>query len=132
MKRLGFIAAVVTAFILGYIAGNTLPFTGFAIPGKSIEGKAKLEVKLVLDNGQPLERIEVDVGETTGPPAKGGVAVTDENGVATFAIRPGTYVIYFNLSTFPKNLEVPEDGSETKVQVTESTTNRKTIILKTK
>lgn len=132
MKKLGLIVIVVIALLIGYAAGNFLPFTGFGFFGKSIEGNAKLEVKLVLDNGTPLSKIEVDVGEKTGPPPKGGVAITDETGVATFNIRPGEYVIYFNLGTFPKNLDYPQGGPETKVQVEENKVNQKTLTLKTK
>lgn len=123
------IIALIIVFLAGYAAGNFLPFTGFALPGKSIAGDARLEVKLVLDNGQPLTRIEVDVAEKTGPPPKGGASVTDENGVAAFNIRPGAYVIYFNLGTFPKNLDWPEGGPETKIQVSEGVVNQKTLIL---
>ncbi len=132
MKNLGVIVTVIVALLVGYAAGNVVPFTGFAIPGKSIEGNAKLEVKLVLDNGTPLTKIEVDLGETTGPPPKGGVAVTNENGIATFNVKPGSYVIYFNVGTFPKNLDWPQGGPETKIQVEENKVNQKTLILKTK
>ncbi len=131
MKKLGLILVFIGIFV-GYVVGNLFPFTGFSFPGRSIEGKAKLEVKLVLDNGTPLSKIEVDVGEKTGPPAKGGVAVTNEQGVASFNIVPGNYVIYFNLGTFPKNLEWPQGGPETKVQVSEGVANEKTLILKAK
>ncbi len=123
---------ILTALLVGYIVGNLVPFTGFAFAGKSIEGSAKLEVKLVLDNGTPLSKIEVDVADKTGPPPKGGVAVTSENGVATFNIKPGSYIIYFNLGTFPKNLDWPQGGPETSIQVLEGVVNQKTLILKAK
>ncbi len=132
MKNLGFIVIIVVALLVGYAVGNFVPFAGFAIPEKSIEGNAKLEVKLVLDNGTPLSKIEVDVADKTGPPPKGGAAVTDENGVATFSIKPGSYVIYFNVGTFPKNLDWPQEGPAISIQVSEDTVNQKTLILKTK
>ncbi len=132
MKNLGLALVIIAALLIGYIVGNFVPFSGFALPGKSIEGNAKLEVKLVLDNGTPLSKIEVDVGDKTGPPAKGGVAVTSEDGVATFNIKPGSYVIYFNMGTFPKNLDWPQGGSETNIQVAEGAVNEKTLILKAK
>lgn len=132
MKNLKLILPLAVALIAGYIIGNMLPFSGFALPGKSIEGSAKLEVKLVLDNGTPLSKIEVDVAEKTGSPPKGGVAVTNENGVASFSIKPGNYVIYFNLGTFPKNLDWPQGGPETNITVSEGSANEKTLILKAK
>ena len=128
MKNLGLIITVIIALLIGYVIGNIFPF----LPGKSIEGNAKLEVKLVMDNGTPLSKIEVDVGEKPGPPPTGGFAVTNEKGIATFNIRPGNYVIYYNLSTFPKNLEWPERGPGIKVQVDENKVNEKTIMIKTK
>ena len=126
-------AAILLAVLtIGYALGNILPFSLSMFSGQGIKGNAKLEVKLVMDNLSPLSNIEVDLGEKTGPPPKGGVAVTNENGVATFDIKPGSYVIYFNLGTFPKNLDWPQGGPETKVQVEENKVNEKTLILKAK
>ncbi len=132
MKNLWIAMAILIAFVVGYSAGNLIPFTGFAFAGKSIEGTAKLEVKLVLDNGMPIPKIEVDVADKTGPPPKGGVAVTDDNGVATFNIKPGSYVIYFNLGTFPKNLDWPQGGPVTSIQVSDGAVNQKILVLKAK
>lgn len=132
MKYFGFFIFAALLLTVGYALGNLFPFSGFSFAGKSIEGNAKLNVKLVLDNGQPLTKIEVDVGEKTGPPPKGGVAVTNEEGIASFNIKPGDYVIYFNMGTYPKNLDWPEGGPETKIQVEENKINEKILILKTK
>lgn len=123
-----------TIFIIGYAVGNFLPINSFPrIGDKGIAGDAKLEVKLMMDNGTPLSNIEVDVGERSGPPPKGGVSVTNNKGIATFNIKPGSYFIYFNSTTFPKNLEWPaQEGPETKIQVEENTVNEKTLIFKTK
>jgi hypothetical protein len=121
---------VIVGLLAGYAIGNLAPFPGFSFFEKSIEGDTKLEVRLVLDNGAPLSRVEVDIGEKIGPPAKGGVAVTDENGVATFNIRSGDYVVFFNTISFPKNLVIPKDGVN--VQVQDDRVNQKTIVLKTK
>ncbi len=132
MKNFKTVLAILTVFLAGYAAGNFVPFSGWTFSGKSIEGDARLEVKLVLDNGQPLTKIEVDVAEKPGRPPKGGMTVTDESGVASFNIRPGTYVIYFNLGTFPKNLDWPEGGPETNVLVSEGAVTQKTLVLKTK
>ncbi len=132
MNKIKLAAILLVVFMVGYALGNVLPFNLSWFSGQGIMGDAKLEVKLVMDNGTPLSKIEVDVGEKTGPPLKGGVAVTNENGVATFSIKPGSYVIYFNLGTFPKNLDWPQGGPETKIQVEENKVNEKTIILKAK
>lgn len=132
MNKIKLAVILLTVLSVGYVLGNILPFNLSLFSEQSIQGTAKLEVKLVLDNGNPLPNIEVDVGERTGPPPKGGVAVTNENGVATFNVKPGSYVIYFNLGTFPKNLDWPEGGPETKIQVEENKVNEKTLILKTK
>lgn len=126
--------AVILLLVLvaGYALGSLWPFNLSWLSSQGISGNAQLKVKLMMDNGDPLGNIEVDLGERTGPPAKGGVAVTDENGLATFNVKPGNYVIYFNLGTFPKNLEWPEGGPETKVSVEEGKVNEKTITLRTK
>lgn len=132
MNKIKLVVILLVVLVLGYALGNILPFNLSLFSGQSIAGDAKLEVKLVMDNGNPLSNIEVDVGEKTGPPPKGGVAVTNESGVATFSIKPGSYVIYFNLGTFPKNLDWPQGGPETKILVEENRVNEKTLILKAK
>ncbi len=90
-------------------------FLGFNLPqpaflNNGIEGNAELKVTLLMDNNvkNPLPNVEVDVAEKPGNPPKGGVAITDESGVATFKIKPGTYYIFFNDLSFPKNLAVPQ------------------------
>lgn len=124
------ILMVIAVFFLGYMAGNFIPWNGFSFSGgESISGSAKLEVTLQLDNGQPVSNVEVDLGEKPGPPKRGGVAVTDENGLAVFSVQSGNYVIYFNSGKFPKNLQEPEPQS---IQVSEEGVNKKTIVLKTK
>jgi len=130
MKKIWITALVIIGLLTGYAVGNLIPSRGFNLFEKSIVGDTKLEVRLVLDNGAPLSRIEVDIGEKSGPPAKGGIAVTDENGIAAFSVIPGNYVVYFNTVSFPKNLIIPEN--DINVQVRENILNIKTIILKTK
>jgi len=95
----------------------------------TIKGDAVLEVTLLMNNNSrdPLGKIEVDVAEKPGPPPEGGIAITDESGIATFRIKPGVYFIYFNNSNFPKNLSTPEPSS---VVVTEGI-NTKTILITT-
>ncbi len=83
-----------------------------------------------MDNNvkNPLPNIEVDLGEKPGQPPKGGTAITNESGVATFKVKPGSYYIYFNDNTFPKNLEVPELGQ---IVVTEGVVSEKIILVTT-
>ena len=83
-----------------------------------------------MDNNvrNPLSKIEVDVAEKPGQPPKGGIAVTDEEGIATFNIKPGNYFIYFNNLTFPKNLSVPDPQS---ITVIEDSINEKTFLITT-
>lgn len=130
MKIILKIAVIIAIFILGYTAGNFIPWSGFSFSGgESIAGSAKLEVTLQMDSGQPVADVEVDLGEKPGPPPKGGVTVTDKNGMATFSVQPGNYFIYFNSGSFPKNLQEPEPQQ---IQVSEENISKKTIILKTK
>ncbi len=135
MKKFGLLLIFV-GLLTGYIAGNFFPFSRFNfIPGKSIAGNAKLEVKLVNETGTPLSKIEVDIGEKSGPPPEGGHVLTDENGIATFNIQPGNYFIFFNTLNFPKNFVNPTSESEhqtIQVQVEENKLNEKKIILKAK
>ncbi len=117
-------------FISGYALGNIFPWNGFSFSGgESIAGSAKLEVILQMDNGQPVANVEVDLGEKPGPPKKGGVSVTNENGKATFSVQPGNYFIYFNSGSFPKNLQEPEPQP---IQISEENVSKKAIILRTK
>ncbi|HLD30778.1 MAG TPA: hypothetical protein VJB41_01075, partial [Patescibacteria group bacterium] len=38
----------------------------------------------------------------------GGVAITDQNGLAVFNVKPGKYFVFFNDNNFPKNVKSPE------------------------
>lgn len=130
MKIILKIVLVLATFIFGYALGNFIPWSGFSFGGgESIAGSAKLEVILQMDSGQPVANVEVDLGEKPGPPKKGGVAVTNENGVATFNVQPDSYFIYFNSGSFPKNLQEPEPQP---IQISEENINKKTIFLITK
>lgn len=133
MKILKLSAILVVVLLILYLGAI---FLGFNLPKpafleKSIAGNAVLSVRLVMDNNaqNPVNRVEVDLGEKPGPPAKGGAAVTDDSGIATFNVKPGNYVIYFNEGTFPQNLQIPELIS---VQVLEGQINEKTIKVTTK
>lgn len=98
----------------------------------NIVGETELRVKLLTENQEPVAGIEVDVGERAGgQPPKGGIAETDDKGVAIFFIKPGNYFIYFNALKFPKNLQQPKGGN-VPVIVEAGQINQKTVILKLK
>jgi hypothetical protein len=132
MKKLIVPILVLVVLLIVYVgailAGFNLPKPDFL--DKSIEGDAEVKVTLLMDNNtkDPLANIEVDIAKKPGPPPKGGVAVTDQTGTATFTIKPGDYFIYFNELTFPKNLTMPEMQS---VAVIEGSPNEKTILITT-
>jgi hypothetical protein len=125
------ILVVIGVFILGYALGNFLSFSGFGNNngGAGILGAAKLEVTILDENNKPVANLEVDVAEKPGPPQRGGSAMTDKNGVSTFNIQPGNYFVYFNSGNFPQNLK---EGSPQPVQVSEGSTSKVTVILKSK
>ncbi len=132
MKVLKYILVLFIALVVFYVGAILL---GFNLPkpaslDKGIEGNAELRVTLLMDNNlkNPLPNIEVDVAEKLGQPLKGGVAITNEQGVATFKVKPGSYYIFFNSGAFPKNLAEPEPQQ---VTVSEGGTNEKTILVNT-
>ncbi len=132
MKALKTLALLVVVLVVLYLGGI---FLGLDLPKpafleKSIVGNETLKVKVVMDNSaqNPINNVEVDLGEKPGPPDKGGAMVTDSMGVATFKVKPGSYVIYFNESSFPKNLKTPDLVN---VQVQEGQINEKTVMVTT-
>jgi hypothetical protein len=96
----------------------------------NIKGDVKLEVTVLRENHQPVANLEVDMAKTSGQPPEGGVAQTDNKGIAVFYLRPNTYVIYFNGNNFPQDLQQPENLTQVKVE--KNKINRQTIILKRK
>jgi hypothetical protein len=123
-------AVLITTLYIGAIfAGFNLPKPSF-LEDKGIAGDATLKVTLLMDNNlrNPLSKIEVDVAKEPGPPPKGGIAYTDEQGVATFNIKPGEYYIYFNTLNFPKNLSVPREQA---VTVAPNAIAEKTLLITT-
>lgn len=133
MKILKYV--LISAFALAILYVGAI-FLGFDLPkpaflDKGIEGKAVLKVTLLMDNNNndPVSKTEVDVALKPGQPPKGGVAFTDEAGVATFNIKPGTYSIYFNENSFPNNLAIPEPQS---ITVVEEGNNETTFLIDTK
>jgi hypothetical protein len=132
LKIFKFIVIFLVAAMIIYAGGI---FLGFNLPkpdflDKGIEGEGVLKVTLLMDNNvkNPLPNIEVDVAKKPGPSPRGGIAATDEAGVATFKIKPGSYYIFFNNSTFPKNLEMPQP---VQITVSKETVSEKTMLMTT-
>lgn len=109
----------------GYLLGSYFPISGFATR-QSIIGNAGLKVTVLKPDGKPLSRTEVDLAEEPGVPKIGGAVKTDAKGVAEFHVKPGTYLIFFNASNFPKGL-VQHDMPQ--VTLTEGKTVTQTIKL---
>ncbi len=133
MKKLKFILIFVAVLIVLYVGavllGVNLPKPAFLDSG--IEGNAELKVTLLMNNKlkNPVNKVEVDVAKKPGQPPKGGIATTDESGVAVFKIKPGIYYIYFNDVTFPKNIAVPEARQ---VTVDEKSVKEETFLIDTR
>lgn len=126
VKLIIFTIGFLVIFLIGYGLGNVFPFSGFSSVENGISGKETLEVKLEMNDGAPVVDVEVDVAEKPGPPPQEGITTTNEKGIATFNLKPGSYFVFFNSNNFPKNLQIPEAE---KVIVEEGKLNQKTIIL---
>lgn len=128
------ILLVIGFLIFGYILGNILPisFTNFSFQkeDQGIKGDIVFTITAkMVETETPLPNVEIDLAPQPGNPPVGGVALTDENGVAVLSVRPGTYFIYFNDNTFPENLVMPEPEQ---VIITEEGANNKTIFFNVK
>lgn len=124
---------IVSILILatGYLLGSFFPLPVNApFTQGDIQGDTELRVTVLRDNGEPVPNIEVDVAEQTGPPPEGGAVETDASGLATFFIKPGVYSVYFNMGTFPGDLQPPQ-GSK-RINVESGKINEETIILNSK
>lgn len=136
MKKSSFVPVII-ALVLGYVLGSIFPLNLFGsdqvrhpfdlsvMEDRGIEGDARLEVVLVMDNGRLLDNVEVDLAEAPGQPPIGGVALSDENGVAVFDVKPGNYFIFFNDVNFPQNVQTVEpipvevkEGEVNRIEVT--------------
>lgn len=130
MKKTILIFAVAVAAIAGYALGNFFPFRlseATFVPGvdKGIRGDTQVLITAIMeDRGNPVPNLEIDVAPQPGEPPPGGVALTNEDGVAEFHIQPGNYFIYFNQSNFPRNLKMPEPEPLT---VIEGAVNKKEV-----
>lgn len=127
MKRIVIISGVV---LIALILGGYFYFSFLQEP-KQLIGEEILEVKLIIDSGSPLSKIEVDLwkaGSRGAPNA--GISHTDDNGLAIFNIPNGEYEIGFNLNNFPNNLVYLEE--KTYVLVERGIPATKTIVLEVK
>jgi hypothetical protein len=98
---------------------------------ENIQGTAILKVTVKTNRGALVKNLEVDIGKQSGPPPVGGVSKTDAKGIATFSVKPGTYMVYFNKYGFPSNLQYPPDAPPT-VKVTAGAPVETTVTLKSK
>jgi hypothetical protein len=96
-------------------------------PARGIEGGAMLKVTVLTVDDVPVSKLEVDVGREPGPPPEGGLETSDDNGTATFYIRPGSYVVYFNAANYPTDLIYPNKVYQ--IDVSEVKPNKLTISL---
>lgn len=119
-------AIAVLLLALGYVIGNLFPLGA----KQSVRGDAELRIILLDDGGTPVYDTEVDVAENSGQPPEGGSVQTDANGTAVFFVKPGRYVVYFNVGNFSQNLQYPQQPMPVVVQ--KDGVNEKTIILKRK
>ncbi len=103
---------------------------GRGVMPENISGDAELQVTVTRQNGAPVVDVEVDVAEQTGQPPQGGFRNTNADGVATFKIKSGDYVIYFNVGNFPADL-LPPPGPIS-IQISGGEPTLKTIILENK
>jgi hypothetical protein len=129
-NKIIFSIVIILVFAAGYFLGNIIPFN-FSFGQKNIRGDAELRVLVLRDNNQPVRNLEVDLAEEPGAPPEGGTAETDENGIATFFVKPGIYYIYFNMGNFPGDLQPLEQGSQL-AKVESGTINLETVNLKSK
>ncbi len=125
--KLKIVLFLIIGFILGYIVGNITPLAIFQFLG-SVRGENELRI-IALVEGKPINNLEINVGQRLGPPPKGGVVFTNENGIATFYLKAGKYYLYFNAANFPQHLEYPEPRG---ITVEKGKINEYTINLKPK
>lgn len=126
MKKLKSALIGLIFILAGYFIGSYFPVTGFFSSGASIVGDATLQVTILRPDNSPATNLEVDAATQPGAPLKGGVAMTDSKGVATFNIKPGNYFIFFNANNFPKGLAEPINPTEVTLienQITKRTIN---------
>jgi len=120
--------------LMGILAVLSIIFTTTALIPEimlgDISGNNPVLITVVDRNNIPLVGLEVDIGAKPGPPPKGGVATTDENGTAHFSLKAGTYYVYFNSNNFPKEYKEPSQFET--IEVIDGKIASKTIVLEKK
>jgi len=136
MKGLKTLFIIIVFFLLGYIVGNLYPLgilsliRPFVGPSGTISGDVELKVIVLDEKKNPIPNLEVDLDKNVPPsPARMLFVDTDENGVATFQLKPGTYFVFFNGNNFPNDFQMP---TTRKIDVKSGKVNELTIILKRK
>ena len=145
MKKLilGFVV-VLAVIVAGYIAFKFL-FTSGGIPiGERTAVKCStasntceqftptkdggsLKITILSYTGIAAKDLEVDLGTKPGA-AEYYMKYTDKNGIAEFdGILPGSYIVYFNGTTFIKDYGSPTTTE--RVEINKNQTAEKTIIL---
>lgn len=134
------VVVILISFLVGAVAGyfiRDLPALLSKkedLPSQLAEGEYTgdevLKITVLREDGTPLTGFEVDLWaerEIEGPPTA-AIGETDESGVATFYLKPGTYWQGFNLTDWPSDLEIPVGQQEIIVKSGEE--NVVTITLK--
>jgi len=134
----GFLAVFLVGGFVGYFVRDLPAFFSQEedLPGQLAGGEyvgdEVLEITVVREDGTPMVGLEIDLwaeGKAEGPPTA-AIGETNEEGVATFHLRPGTYLQGFNLSSWPEDLELPVGQREIVVQA--GKTNAVSVTLKSR
>ena len=94
-----------------------------------IRGDTILKVTAVSDKKQPVADLEIAIGENADGPGVGGIQRTDAAGVASFALKPGTYYLGIGMRDYPTGVE-PPDFRPFQVEVRAGVVNEQTVTLK--
>ena len=86
-----------------------------------------LKITILTRTGMPAKDLEVDLGTKPGA-TEFYMKYTDKNGIAEFdGIPSGSYVVYFNGTTFIKDYGSPTTTE--RVEINKNQTTEKTIVL---
>ncbi len=130
MKFLKLIFIIVFFFVVGYVLGNIFPFNSLFL-FRGIAREVDLKITVLRDDQTAVSGVEVDIDESLPPlPIRMVSSLTNESGVATFKLKPGTYFVFFNLNNFPQDLEFPKTSQRIDIQGNRE--NELTIVLKRK
>jgi len=125
MKKSVIIAVIIAVILI--LSVVAFQFLKKSPQPEFVEGEEILEVTVTMNNGVPLEKIEVDLWKagSEGIP-NAGYNFTDEKGIVIFNIPEGEYEIGFNGVNFPEKLIFP---GRTFVVVEKGVPASKTILI---